>query len=127
MYRKPSGRENPDKYDWISVVSCLGHLNMSQVKTFFKILDKICLEALGKEVLNFSLPKTSSYFLNCKDNHKVWQSALYCIEEMIQLFLKEFNGGVTILIFSEWIANTENNTLILLSQLFLGYGLDIYI
>ena len=42
---------------------------------------------------------------------------------MIQLFLTEFNGEVTILNFLEWIANTENNTLKLLSQLFLGYGL----
>ena len=46
---------------------------------------------------------------------------------MIRLFLTEFNGEVTILNFLEWIANTENNTLKLLSQLFLGYGLGIYI
>ena len=46
---------------------------------------------------------------------------------MTQLFLTEFNGEVTILHFLEWIANTENNTLKLLSQLFLGYGLGTYI
>ena len=81
---------------------------MNQVKTFFKILDKICLEGLGKEVLNFSSPKAYNYFLNCKDNHKVWQSfeviVHSTIEEMIQLFLTEFNGEVTILNFLEWIA-----------------------
>ena len=46
---------------------------------------------------------------------------------MIQLFLTKFNGGVTILNFLEWIANTENNTLKQLSQLCLGYRLGIYI
>ena len=60
-----------DKHDWVRVVSSLGHFNMNQVKTFFKILEKICLEALGKEVFHFSLPKAYNYFLNCKDNHKV--------------------------------------------------------
>ena len=122
---------NPDKYDWVSVVSGLGHLNMNQVKTFFKMLDKICLGALGKEVLKFSSPKAYDYFLNCKDNHKAWQSFEIILhgtkEEMIRLFLTEFNGEVTILFFLEWIGNTEKNTLKLLSQLFLGYGLGIYI
>ena len=48
---------NPKKYDWVSMVSGLGHLNMNQVKTFFKIADQIFLESLGKEVLHFeSLP-----------------------------------------------------------------------
>ena len=46
---------------------------------------------------------------------------------MKRLFLTEFNGEVTILFFLEWIGNTEKNTLKLLSQLFLGYGLGIYI
>ena len=27
---------NPFKYDWVSIVSGLGHLNMSQLKTFFQ-------------------------------------------------------------------------------------------
>ena len=84
-------------------MSGLGHLNMNQVKTFFKILDKICLGALGKEVLKFSSPKAYDYFLNCKDNHKAWQSFEIIlhgtIEEMIRLFLTEFNGEVTILNF----------------------------
>ena len=41
----------------IGLVSGLGHLNMNQAKIFFKILDNICLEALGKEILNFSFTK----------------------------------------------------------------------
>ena len=56
--------KNPDIYDWVNVVSGLGHLNMSQVKTFFKILNKICLEALGIETLKFSSSKPYDYFLN---------------------------------------------------------------
>ena len=44
---------DPTNYDWISLISGLGHLNMNQLKTFFKIVDKIFLKALGKEVLNF--------------------------------------------------------------------------
>ena len=42
---------NPSKHDWVSIVSGLGHLNMNQLKTFFKIVSKICLEPLGKEIL----------------------------------------------------------------------------
>ena len=59
-------------YDWISLVSGLGHLNMNQLKTLFKIVDKISLEALGKEVLNFEPPKVYEYFINCKNNYKTW-------------------------------------------------------
>ena len=48
---------NPSKYDWVSIVSGLGHLNMNQLKTFSKIINEICLESLGKEVLHFQSPK----------------------------------------------------------------------
>ena len=41
--------EDPEKYDWIVLVSGKGHLGMNQVKTFFKIIDPILGEALGKE------------------------------------------------------------------------------
>ena len=47
---------------------------MNQLKTFFKVLDKVCGETLGKEVLNFNTPKSYAYFIDCKDTHKAWQS-----------------------------------------------------
>ena len=45
--------QNPELYDWVCMLSGLGHLGMNEMKTFFKILDKILLEPLGKEVLHF--------------------------------------------------------------------------
>ena len=99
------------------MVGSLGHLNMNQAKTFFKT-NNICLEALGKKVLHFPLPKACNYFLNCKDNHKAWHSFEILLhgtmEEMIQLFLTKFIAEVTMLNFLEWITNTENNSLKLL-------------
>ena len=66
--------EDPDKYNWLSIVSGLGHLNLNQVKTFFKICDKVVLDVLGQDVLKFYTAKSYQYFLDCKDNHKAWQS-----------------------------------------------------
>ena len=66
--------KNPFKYDWVSIVSGLGHLNMNQLKTFFKIVNEICLKILGKKFMHFHSPKTNEYFADCKDNHKAWQS-----------------------------------------------------
>ena len=56
-----------DKYDWVSLVSGLGHLHMNQMKTLFKVLHEIILKPLGKEVLNFRSPKTYSYFVTASD------------------------------------------------------------
>lgn len=47
---------------------------MNQIKMPFKILDKIILEPLGKEVLDFKTVKSYQYFIDCKDNHKAWQA-----------------------------------------------------
>ena len=122
---------NPEKYDWVSVVSDLGHLNMNQVKIFFKIVDKICLEALGKEVLNFKSSKAYDYFLTCKENHKACQSFEVLLhvtfKEMIKLYLTESKEHPSMLIFLQWTANTEDNKLKALSQLFMGFGLGVYI
>ena len=102
---------------------------MNQVKTFFKIVDKFCLEALGKEVLNFWSSKGYDYFLNCKDNNKTWQSfevlSHGTIKEMIKLYLFESKEQPSVLHFLQWTASTENNTL--RTQLFMGFGLGIYI
>ena len=64
--------EDPQKYDWVVLVSGKGHLGMNQLKTFFKIVDPIIGEALGKGVLNFTSPKAYQYFVDCKDIHKSW-------------------------------------------------------
>ena len=64
---------NPFKYDWVSIASGLGQLNMNQLNTFFKTVNKICLEGLGKEVLHFQSPKAYKYFVDCKDNLEAWQ------------------------------------------------------
>ena len=46
---------------------------MNQLKTFFKILDHVCGDVLGEEVLKFNTPKSYRYFFDCKDNQKAWQ------------------------------------------------------
>ena len=122
---------DPTNYDWISLISGLGHLNVNQLKTFFKIVDKIFLEALGKEVLNFESPKAYDYFINCKDNHKTWQTFEILLhgttKELIQLYFDRTASNPSVLGFLDWITNTENATLKAVSQLILGYGLSIYI
>ena len=45
--------KNPFKYDWVSIVSGLGHLNMNQLKTFFRIVNEICLKIVGKNSCTF--------------------------------------------------------------------------
>ena len=37
-------KQNPGQYDWVSLVSGGGHLNMNLLKTYFKVLEKIILE-----------------------------------------------------------------------------------
>ena len=73
------------------MLSGLDHLGMNEMKTFFKILDKILLEPLGKEVLHFESQKSYNFFLNCKDTHKAWQAfeiLLHCtIMEIIKLYV----------------------------------------
>lgn len=62
--------ENKKKYGWVSLIPGLGHLNMNQLKSLFKVLDHIFLQPLGKEVLNFKSTAAYNYFVCCKDNHK---------------------------------------------------------
>ena len=65
-------KQNPGQYDWVSLVSGGGHLNMNLLKTYFKILEKIILEPLGKEILKYDTQKLFDYFIQCKDNHIAW-------------------------------------------------------
>ena len=93
MTRLPE--KKPFDYDWVSLVSGDGHLNMNLLETFFKITEKIILEPLGKEILKYNTQKSFYYFINCKDNHKAWQAfdiflngtvmeliRMYCAEEI---------------------------------------------
>ena len=43
-------KQNPCPYDWVSLVSGGGHLNINLIKTRFKVLEKIILKPLGKEI-----------------------------------------------------------------------------
>ena len=123
--------QNPELYDWVCMLSGLGHLGMNEMKTFFKILDKILVEPLGKEVLHFESQKSYNFFLNCKDTHKAWQAfeiLLHCtIMEIIKLYLDVNRSQVSVIDFLRWQANATNPKLKLLTQLFLTFGLAIYI
>ena len=122
---------DPTNYDWISLISGIGHLNMNQVKIFFEKVDKIFLEALGKEASNFESPKTYDFFINCKNNHKTWQTFEVLLhgttKELIELCFDGTTSYPSVLDFLDWITNTENATLKVVWQLTLGHGLSIYI
>ena len=111
---------NPSKYDWVSIASGLGHLDMNQLKTLFKIVNEICLEPLGKEVLHFKSPKACKYFVDCKDNHKAWQSFEILLRGVILELLEFYRNSTyetpTALGF---LSETENVTLSLISEIFL--------
>ena len=65
-------KKNPEKFDWLTLVSGMGHLHMNQMKTFFKVCDQVFMEPLGKEV--FESKKVYDYFINAKDTHKSFQA-----------------------------------------------------
>ena len=85
--------DNQKNYKWLGIVSGLGHLNMNQIKTFFKVTDNVVLDVLGQDVLKFDTAKLYKYFVDCKDNHKAWQSFeifLYgSFMELIRLYCAE--------------------------------------
>ena len=113
------------------MLSGLGHLGMNEVKTFFKILDKILLESLGKEVSHFESQKAYNYFLDCKVTHKAWQTFEILLHgtimEIIKLYLDVTSSQVSVIDFLRWQANATNPNLKLLTQLFLTFELAIYI
>ena len=122
---------NSFKHDWVSIISGLGHLNMNQLKTFFKIVNEICLEPLGKKVLHFQSPKAYKYFVDCKDNHKAWQSFEILLHVVILKVLELYRNSTcetpSALGILNFISETENATLSLISEIFLSFGLAIYI
>ena len=66
--------KKPFHFDWVSLVSGGGHLNMNLLKTAFQINWKIILEPLGKKIVRYGTQKSFDYFINSKDNHRVWQA-----------------------------------------------------
>lgn len=106
---------------------------MNQIKMPFKILDKIILEPLGKEALDFKTVKSYQYFIDCKDNHKAWQA--------FEITLHGTNMGLIRLIrlcylesespfppgFLQWLSNIEKPNTKSICQLTLSVTLLIYI
>ena len=127
--------EEPLKYSWVVLVSGRGHLGMNQLKTFFKVVDKVFGEILGKDVLNFNTPKAYSYFIDCKDTHKSWQSLEIFLHgttmEMVHMYKATLGDGdlPTAMGFLDWQAETasESETFDFISQITLSVALAIYI
>ena len=63
-------KQNPGQYDWVSLVSGGGHLNMNLLKTYFKVLEKIILEPFGKENLKHDTQKSLTISFNVKTTTK---------------------------------------------------------
>lgn len=123
-------KDSPKFYSWVLTVSGEGHLNMNKIKTLFKILDKIILEPLGKDVLTFNTLKSYQYFTDCKDNHKAWQAFENFLHgttmELIRLCYLE-SESPSPLGFLQWRSNIEKLNLKLVCQLRLRVALLIYI
>ena len=104
---------------------------MNQLKTFFKTVNEICLEPLGKEVLHFQSPKAYKYFVDCKDNHKAWHSFEILLHgvilELLELYRNSTCETPTALGFLNFVSETENAALSLIYEIFLNFGLAIYI
>ena len=103
---------------------------MNQLKTFFKIVNKICLEPLGKEVLQFQSSKYYKYFLYRKDNHKAWQSFEIPLHDVILELLELCRNSTCetpmALCFLNFVSQTKNATLSLISEIFLSFRFAIY-
>ena len=124
----------PEKYDWVILVSGKGHLGMNQVKTFFKVIDKIFGEVLGKKVLNFTTDKSYAYFINCKDTHKAWESLEVFLHgmtmELLVLYIKKCPLSVpTAIDFLEWQkqVGATSPTFKFILQLTFNVALSIYV
>ena len=126
--------DEPTVYDWVILVSGKGHLNMNQLKTFFKVLDHVCGDVLGNDVLQFNTPKSYKYFIDCKDNHKTWQALEIFLHgsvmEIIQLYASKLPAGVTpgVMGFLDWQSSTGlSPTLQFMTQFTLNFALAIYV
>ena len=124
---------NPEKYYWLIMASGMGHLHMNQIKSLFKVLDKILLDVLAKDVLGFKSPKAYEFFVNAKDTHKAYQALLVLLEgtasEMCYLFLKNPDQRFpkTAQGFLDSCGDNENETFCLVYQIIFNYVLAVYV
>ena len=125
--------EEPAVYNWVVLVSGKGHLNMNQLKTFFKVLDHVCGDVLGNDVLQFNTPKSYKYFIDCKDNHKAWQAFEIFLHgttmEIIRLYASELPSGVNpgVMGFLDWMSSVLSPTLQFMTQFTFNFALAIYV
>ena len=81
--------------------------------------------------MHFQSPKAYKYFVDCKDNHKAWQSFEILLHgvilEVLELYRNSTCETPSALGFLNFVSETENATLSLISEIFLNFGLAIYI
>ena len=70
-------------------------------------------------------------YIDCKDNHKAWQSFEILLHgiilEILELYRNSACETPSVLGILNFISETENATLSLISEIFLSFGLAIYI
>ena len=122
----------PEKYNYVSLLSGLGHEHKNQLKTLFQIMSTIMLEPLGSAVLNFKTDKALQYFSNASDTHKSYQALQILLYgtgyEMIRNYLsltdEREKSPQNFLLF---LAETKNPTLKLVGQLIFNCALAVYL
>ena len=80
---RPLIRDQPHDFGRFSPDSGKDHLNISQLKTYFKVMET-----------RFS-PKSFQYFINCKDNHKSGQGFDIFLQSTIMELVHLFCANTT--------------------------------
>ena len=97
------------------------------------MLDKICFQPLGTDVLNFKSDKAYKVFIGCKDNHKAWQTLEVFLHgttlELIDIFVKERGiSQLNAVNFLKWQKeDVKSANLKMMLQMVLRYTLGIYV
>ena len=93
-------------------------------------MDKVCLQPLGQDVLNFKSPKAYDVFISCKDTHKAWESFEIFMHgtmlELVHKYVQETEEEPTPNGFLKWQNKCTSATLKLVLQLILTFGFGIY-
>ena len=109
----------------------MGHRHINQMTSLFKILDKILLEELGKEVFNFKSPKSYCYFISASYMHKSFQAIQILLHGIKSKICYEYSShcwnNVSITPEGKWLVNHESRAIAMVNQLFLNYVLATYI
>ena len=89
------------------------------------------MQPLRSDILNFKTSKASSYFIECGDTHKAWQSFEVFMHgivlELIHLYSKSSPGQeLNAYGFFEWQKNCSSATLKLIFSFVLTYGFAMY-